>query len=61
MTGDDNAVGVPLIRDQECSRDSLEDHHKDLVVEARNSTSPSAFIWALTFIAGISGILFGYE
>jgi len=24
-------------------------------------TSPSWFIWALTFSAGISGLLFGYE
>lgn len=29
--------------------------------EAAESASPTAFIWALTFAAGISGLLFGYE
>lgn len=30
-------------------------------VQERDLTSPSRFIWALTFSAGISGLLFGYE
>lgn len=53
--------GQPLISDAEDdhnqqSRHSDEDNVDESVIE-----SPGLFIWALTFSAGVSGLLFGYE
>jgi SP family myo-inositol transporter-like MFS transporter 13 len=52
------AAAAPLL-----TRHSIEDIHTDLdrqqLGEFRGSGS--FFVWALTFSAGISGLLFGYE
>ncbi|OJD29929.1 mfs myo-inositol transporter [Diplodia corticola] len=37
-----------------------DDHHADDVDESK-IVSPGLFIWALTFAAGVSGLLFGYD
>ena len=57
MAHDDTAVDAPLMRDAESPRESLDQPS----IAFPESTSPNAFIWALTVTAGISGILFGYE
>ena len=49
---------APLIAADE---DRLSDQAQDDLPRESESTSPSAFIWALTFAAGISGLLFGYD
>lgn len=58
MEEDTTSAEVPLMR-----QDSFEAQHPDGNREFREEdlTSPSRFIWALTFSAGISGLLFGYE
>lgn len=38
-----------------------DDHYGPEIVEPGLSSSGGWFIWALTFSAGISGLLFGYE
>ncbi|CAO1600760.1 MAG: hypothetical protein LQ349_000373 [Xanthoria aureola] len=58
MAGDDFAAQAPLMREPESARNSIDDH--SFISEGR-PTSPSAFIWALSVAAGISGILFGYD
>lgn len=49
---EEEAVIAPLMRDR---RPSLDESQESDV------TSSSVFIWALTFAAAISGLLFGYE
>lgn len=49
---------APLIGDHE---HGFSDHAQDNISEENNTTSPSAFIWAITFAAGISSLLFGYD
>lgn len=61
MARDEIAVEGPLMREPESPRDSLEDLTDSFMPEERQATTPSAFIWSLSFAAGISGILFGYE
>ncbi|MCJ1475365.1 hypothetical protein MMC13_004027 [Lambiella insularis] len=51
MAGDDTAAHEPLILDDISS-------HGDVT---RGDAKPTLFIWALTFAAGISGLLFGYD
>lgn len=51
MQSQDEA-NAPLIEDRE---------HEEGSLKESDTTSPSAFIWALTFTAGISGLLFGYD
>jgi SP family myo-inositol transporter-like MFS transporter 13 len=53
------AANAPLL-----AEDNVQDNHSDVDVQYLNvesSGSGSYFIWALTFTAGISGLLFGYE
>ncbi len=57
--GDDEAANAPLMHHSD--ENEVPSHRKRTHVEEENSTSPSAFVWALTFTAGISGLLFGYE
>ena len=60
MVNNDNAANAPLIQEDasdggsQYEDDSIKLHESEVI-------SPSLFIWALTFTAGISGILFGYE
>jgi SP family myo-inositol transporter-like MFS transporter 13 len=55
---DRDEANAPLIEDREPT--ILEDDGHRIAQESE-TTSPSAFIWALTFAAGISGLLFGYD
>ena len=65
---DDAAADAPLIR-QDLSRgphDGAEEatllhDDQDSEVRPRHLPPPTAFIWALSATAGISGLLFGYE
>lgn len=61
MAREDSAAEDPLMQAPESPRESLDDLSGSFVSEETQSASPSAFIWALSFAAGISGILFGYE
>lgn len=47
------------MREPESPRNSIDDN--SFISEEGQPTSPSAFIWALSVAAGISGILFGYD
>ena len=58
MSEEDEAADAPLITDNE---DDIVQQSVRSDVQENDLTSPSAFIWALTFAAGISGVLFGYE
>ena len=49
---------APLIGDDE---DGLCDQAQDGFSRESETTSPSTFIWTLTFAAGLSGLLFGYD
>ena len=57
MANDDAvaAASVPLIPADEAS------NHRCDKSSSEARARPNAFIWALTFAAGISGILFGYD
>lgn len=61
MAGDEIAAEAPLMQEPESPRDSLEDLTANFISQEGHATSPSAFIWSLSFTAGISGILFGYD
>ncbi|KAI4129329.1 MAG: hypothetical protein LQ338_002274 [Usnochroma carphineum] len=61
MAGNDSTAEVALMQEPESPRDSLEGLSGRFASEEPQSASPSTFIWALSFAAGISGILFGYE
>ncbi|KAL8781739.1 MAG: hypothetical protein Q9213_005876 [Squamulea squamosa] len=61
MAGDDFAAEAPLMQEPESPRESTEDRSSSFISEEGQPTSPSAFIWALSVAAGISGILFGYD
>ena len=58
MAGKDNAASAPLMRD---SQDEAPIDSEFAPTQQSGKPSPSTFIWALTFAAGISGLLFGYE
>ena len=55
VESNDEATTVPLMHESE---DGVPDHSP---TTKKSATSPSVFVWALTFSAGISGLLFGYE
>ena len=61
----DGAQQAPLIGRDDDDEHALSDHAHDDGFSGRESdprkSSPSPFIWALTFTAGISGLLFGYD
>lgn len=50
---EEEAIIAPLIQD--------EPHQGEHRPQESDLKSPNAFIWALTFTAGLSGLLFGYE
>lgn len=54
MDEDTSSASAPLMRPDSIEPETPELREQDL-------TSPTLFIWALTFSAGISGLLFGYE
>lgn len=53
-----NGAHAPLIESDE---HGFSGHAEDDIFKESDITSPSVFIWALTFAAGISGLLFGYD
>ena len=55
--GEEETATAPLIEDLRCDGPALDEG------QARESdlATPNRFIWALTWTAGISGLLFGYE
>lgn len=57
MADGDEVANAPLMSNEV----DEDDHHEVPPLCENNTTSPSTFIWALTFAAGISGLLFGYE
>lgn len=59
--GDDFTAEASLMREPESPSSSFEGLSDSFVSEETQSASPSTFVWALSFAAGISGILFGYE
>lgn len=67
MAEAEDAANAPLIgsnisNDQSDSWEhEAHDERESTLSQEQALTSPSAFIWALTFAAGISGLLFGYE
>jgi len=61
MDEDGSTVDAPLMRQEptEAHDGTRTTENSDL--REQDLTTPSLFIWALTFSAGISGLLFGYE
>lgn len=58
MVDRDDGAHAPLIEDDE--HGCCFDHAQDDIPRESATASPSAFIWALTFAAGISRLLSGY-
>ena len=58
MVDRNSEAHAPLIGDDEEGHST---HAQDDISGGSNNESPSAFIWALTATAGISGLLFGYD
>lgn len=55
-------LDAPLIDDRRLAHDEDDDGGDNGVSHHENRTSSlNAFVWTLTFTAGISGLLFGYE
>ena len=68
MAEGEDAANAPLIgRTSQAPNESdrwvheAHDERESTFLQEQALTSPSSFIWALTFAAGISGLLFGYE
>lgn len=67
MAEDVDAPSAPLIGSNNQADPSdpwvheVPDERANALSQEQALTSPSAFIWGLTFAAGISGLLFGYE
>ena len=59
MADEDEDANAPLITGDD--RPTIINSNGSIPSQESKNTSPSAFIWALTFAAGISGLLFGYE
>ncbi|KAI9701451.1 MAG: hypothetical protein M1836_001506 [Candelina mexicana] len=56
---DGSAANSPLM--QAAAEEDLDEFQYAPVLEEKDLIRPGAFIWALTFSAGISGLLFGYD
>ena len=59
MADEDEDANAPLITGDD--RPTINNDNGSIPLQESKNTSPTAFIWALTFAAGISGLLFGYE
>lgn len=60
----EEGLNAPLIDDRPFSHDDDDDdgdNNKGVSRHENSAGSLNAFLWALTFTAGISGLLFGYE
>lgn len=58
MARDDSAENEPFIADEAGTTFTTVGAES---IPTHEDGSPTAFIWALTVAAGISGLLFGYE
>jgi SP family myo-inositol transporter-like MFS transporter 13 len=56
-----DTAAEPLISNERGSSEEHEDNDEELQVQESALVSPGLFIWTLTFCAGVSGLLFGYE
>ena len=61
MTEDDAAADAPLMQGDSGQEERIGSLGSLELQQEDAQASPTAFIWALTFTAGISGLLFGYE
>jgi SP family myo-inositol transporter-like MFS transporter 13 len=62
MSEEADGAHEPLIRPTSPRAEEDErDTERDRQEEERSFEVPGAFIWVLTFCAGVSGLLFGYE
>ena len=59
MADEDEDANAPLITRDD--RPTITNDNGSIPLQESKNISPTAFIWALTFAAGISGLLFGYE
>lgn len=60
--GEGEGLNAPLIEDRTVSHDDDDDDDNDSNNNQEyGASSLNLFIWTLTFTAGISGLLFGYE
>jgi SP family myo-inositol transporter-like MFS transporter 13 len=55
-----DTAAEPLIYDHGHGSDYVESN-SDVDVDESTLVRPGIFIWVLTFCAGVSGLLFGYE
>ncbi|KAF2801169.1 putative MFS myo-inositol transporter [Melanomma pulvis-pyrius CBS 109.77] len=56
-----DAAAEPLISNDRGSSEEHDDHAIEPEVDESALVSPGVFIWTLTFCAGVSGLLFGYD
>jgi hypothetical protein len=56
-----DTAAEPLISNERASSEDHADNDEELEVDESALVSPGVFIWTLTFCAGVSGLLFGYE
>ena len=59
MAEDDTLANAPLI--EQDSNGDPNQHETPQKSGVSTDAAPTAFLWALTLTAGISGLLFGYE
>jgi hypothetical protein len=50
-----------LPNDEHAYHDETSEDEQETEVDESSLTGPGRFIWILTFCAGVSGLLFGYE
>ncbi|KAF2710621.1 general substrate transporter [Pleomassaria siparia CBS 279.74] len=56
-----NAAAEPLIANNRSSSEAQDERDEALVIDESVLAIPGLFIWTLTFCAGVSGFLFGYD
>jgi hypothetical protein len=56
-----DTAAEPLISNERAFSEDHEDNDEEPEVDESALVSPGVFIWTLTFCAGVSGLLFGYE
>lgn len=56
-----DTAAEPLISNDRDSSEEHEANDEEPGVDESALVSPGLFIWTLTFCAGVSGLLFGYE
>lgn len=56
-----DTAAEPLISNDPQPSEHSDERNEDVEVDESELLSPGLFIWSLTFCAGVSGLLFGYE